>query len=800
MIRLKQIITWLLICFLLISVRNSAQAQFIGNNSFTGEYEADQNAIINNNPANIFSTKNDVTGTAEVNFLGGSGNDIDGGASVVRSSFLYGSDNKIENDVIHSFTFGRLNEIRENVESSGAIGENNEIVGIANESFAIGNNNEIEGVDFGFAIGRFIENLRQESMVLGYGAGNIDPLNSLGPRSITFGTYNKASDITYNALNIRPPSTSAVFDAPLVGIGEPDPEAKLEIVNAGATVNTAKALQVESSGNLARFNVREDGWTGFSADPGAPYYFEPTATSPPGFAGGKGKANIVQNIDAFPNFKDVGQNPNNEEAKWLALGERPPASSTNSNDQVAYGLANVWENSAGNFILIDQNPGVNGQTDEKDVAITFQDVWNQNSGSELTNPSNAGNRLVFLFRNSNDIDGNNSKFEVMSMEPTGEVGVGDYRASTPEANLEVKGDPNDNISTLFEVQRNGSPTNSGNGVFTVNDDGNSGFGTTSPQNTLDISGNAVIGSGFAGSNSAPTDGLAVEGNVGIGTSSPSEKLVVDGFVIPNSDGVEQLGKSGNKWKELWAQNSTIQTSDRRLKSDVDSLKYGLKHLMRLSPISYYNKGQKIEGKHLGLIAQDLEKVIQEPVETGSDKRNLKGVRYTALIPVLINGMQEQQKQVQKQQKQIRELQNDLKQEKAEKAAMKEKIKQLSKKVNQLAEQVNGVSKSFKKADDESLNQKTATLSNEDSDQAMLLQNRPNPYSNESVIPYYLPENAQNVNILITNSQGQMLKRIPLEGTGKGELTLQTADLNKGQYQYTLIIDGRQIQTRKMIVK
>ena len=95
---------------------------------------------------------------------------------------------------------------------------------------------------------------------------------------------------------------------------------------------------------------------------------------------------------------------------------------------------------------------------------------------------------------------------------------------------------------------------------------------------------------------------------------------------------------------------------------------------------------------------------------------------------------------------------------------------------------------------------SSTLSNEIADQAMLLQNRPNPYSNETVIPYYLPGNAQNANMLITNKQGQMLKRIPLEGTGKGELALQTADLNKGQYQYTLIIDGRQIQTRKMIVK
>ena len=55
-------------------------------------------------------------------------------------------------------------------------------------------------------------------------------------------------------------------------------------------------------------------------------------------------------------------------------------------------------------------------------------------------------------------------------------------------------------------------------------------------------------------------------------------------------------------------------------------------------------------------------------------------------------------------------------------------------------------------------------------------------------------------MLTTKANGQLVKGLPLEQPGKGELTLQTADLKKGQYQYTLIIDGRQIQTRKMLVK
>ena len=95
--------------------------------------------------------------------------------------------------------------------------------------------------------------------------------------------------------------------------------------------------------------------------------------------------------------------------------------------------------------------------------------------------------------------------------------------------------------------------------------------------------------------------------------------------------------------------------------------------------------------------------------------------------------------------------------------------------------------------------KTDTLSIEDADQAMLLQNRPNPYSGETIIPYYLPENFNKANMLITNLNGQIIKRIALENAGKGELTLRTDGLKAGQYLYSLIVDGRKIQTRKMVL-
>jgi soluble P-type ATPase len=56
-----------------------------------------------------------------------------------------------------------------------------------------------------------------------------------------------------------------------------------------------------------------------------------------------------------------------------------------------------------------------------------------------------------------------------------------------------------------------------------------------------------------------------------------------------------------------------------------------------------------------LVAQEVKEVVKETVIVGDDENQTLGLNYSELIPVLIKGMQEQQKQIETQQKEIYEL-------------------------------------------------------------------------------------------------------------------------------------------------
>ncbi|MDA3911762.1 MAG: T9SS type A sorting domain-containing protein [Bacteroidales bacterium] len=82
--------------------------------------------------------------------------------------------------------------------------------------------------------------------------------------------------------------------------------------------------------------------------------------------------------------------------------------------------------------------------------------------------------------------------------------------------------------------------------------------------------------------------------------------------------------------------------------------------------------------------------------------------------------------------------------------------------------------------------------------ARLFQNAPNPYSNHTVIPFYIPETISNARLILTNVQGNIVDEIMIYARGNGSLEFDQSDLESGTYFYTLIIDSKQLESKVMV--
>ena len=289
---------------------------------------------------------------------------------------------------------------------------------------------------------------------------------------------------------------------------------------------------------------------------------------------------------------------------------------------------------------------------------------------------------------------------------------------------------------------------------------------------------------------------------GIGIVGNSTNYLGGYFYSTNYYGIRAgTGLSSKNWAGVFDGNvlafGTYQTSDKNLKKNIEDISDALSIINKLKPRSYeFRKEGKLaslnlpQGKHYGLIAQDLEEVLPDlvkevenvfppnaepkpvlsPEPNGKDvtlpppaketvtpapqqlekseKMSVKAVNYIELIPILIKALQNQQQQI-----------NELKQT---------------------------VSK---------FTQPQSTNASAGSE--MLGQNTPNPVRDVTKIQFGLPQGSNNAQLVITDNLGRVVKSLRL--TASGMVNVDVSSFGNGVYNYSLVIDNKTLQTRKMTV-
>jgi len=136
---------------------------------------------------------------------------------------------------------------------------------------------------------------------------------------------------------------------------------------------------------------------------------------------------------------------------------------------------------------------------------------------------------------------------------------------------------------------------------------------------------------------------------GVYTGAPAGVAFVIGNGDINTTAYQRGDNPSNAFVVNYDGSATLSgdltiNSDARLKSNIISLGSTLAKLLMIDGKSYTMKSNESKSK-IGLLAQDVQKAFPELVKTTNDSDQTLSVNYQGLIPVLINAIKEQQKQI-----------------------------------------------------------------------------------------------------------------------------------------------------------
>lgn len=165
--------------------------------------------------------------------------------------------------------------------------------------------------------------------------------------------------------------------------------------------------------------------------------------------------------------------------------------------------------------------------------------------------------------------------------------------------------------------------------------------------------------------------------------------------------------------------------------------------------------QTYSKKHFGLNADQLEEVFPDLVY--ENENGTKSINYVEMVPILVQA--------------INELKSEIDELKGNDGGSK-KAKALATGINEMGENVTLLS---------------------------LGQNKPNPFGTTTNIEVCIPSDVQKAFIYVYDLTGKKLEQVDITSRGKQTIQLNASTLSDGMYLYSLIADGRVVETRRMIV-
>lgn len=167
--------------------------------------------------------------------------------------------------------------------------------------------------------------------------------------------------------------------------------------------------------------------------------------------------------------------------------------------------------------------------------------------------------------------------------------------------------------------------------------------------------------------------------------------------------------------------------------------------------------QVLTKQHHALNADQLEEVFPDLVYENED--GSKSINYVEMVPILVQA--------------INELSAKIETLEGSETKPKTRAANSGKSVSEMGENVTLLS---------------------------LGENKPNPFSNTTTIPVSIPEDVQKAFIYVYDLTGKKLQQVDITTRGMQNITLDATALTDGMYLYSLIADGKVVQTRRMIVE